>query len=69
MTDRAPQTSGFSMEDARRVLARLDRAHRMSSSDPDDPSRHTTYSEARDALAGALAHIDELTDPAPPVAP
>lgn len=36
------------------VAERLDRAHRMSCSDPDDPERSTLYSEGRDAIRQLL---------------
>lgn len=39
--------------DVEGLIARLDRAHRMSCSDPTDLKRKTLYSEARDALAAA----------------
>ncbi|MHA3723834.1 hypothetical protein ACXR2T_08135 [Leucobacter sp. HY1910] len=37
------------------ILAKLDRAHRMSCSDPDDPARKTLYSEAAAAIRAAHA--------------
>ena len=37
------------------LVYRLNRAHRMSCSDPNDPSRKTMYSEARDAINTLLA--------------
>ncbi len=39
--------------DATSLVGILDRAHRMSSSDPDDPECWTLYSAARDAIADA----------------
>lgn len=39
------------------IIEKLDRAHRMSCSDPDDPTRTTLYSEARDALMAAQPRV------------
>jgi hypothetical protein len=50
MTDPSPPEP-YRLTDERTLLERLDRAHRMSCSDPIDPTRRTLYSEARDALA------------------
>lgn len=43
---------------AETLADRLDRAHRMSCSDPNDPERKTLYSEARDALAAETARAE-----------
>lgn len=39
------------------IIEKLDRAHRMSCSDPTDLSRTTLYSEARDALIAAQPQV------------
>ncbi|AUG29450.1 MULTISPECIES: hypothetical protein [Microbacterium] len=39
------------------IIDKLDRAHRMSCSDPDDLTRTTLYSEARDALRAAQPRV------------
>lgn len=39
------------------IIEKLDRAHRMSCSDPEDPNRTTLYSEARDALRAAQPRV------------
>lgn len=38
----------------------LERAHRMSCSDPDDPKRSTTYGESAKAIAFLLAYARDL---------
>lgn len=43
--------------DIETVLARLDRAHRMSCSDPTDPDRVTTYSEAAATIRSVHAQV------------
>ena len=42
------------IEAARAVIERMDRAHKMTCSDPSDASRTTLYSEARDALRALI---------------
>ncbi|MBN9214743.1 MAG: hypothetical protein J0J04_08005 [Microbacterium sp.] len=39
------------------LLDKLDRAHRLSCSDPTDPTQVTLYSEARDALIAAQPRV------------
>lgn len=43
------------MDDAKDLIAKLRRAHRMSVSDPTDTSRTTLYSQAADALEAVRA--------------
>ena len=40
--------------------AMLRRAHRMGCSDPNDPSRRTTYGDAADTIAFLLQRVREL---------
>ena len=47
----------MSPEEIAKVRADLDRAHRMSCSDPDDPARRTLCADGRDAI-DALAPAD-----------
>lgn len=43
------------------LIQRLDRAHRMSCSDPDDPTRETLYSMARDGLRAAAPVVHSVS--------
>jgi len=40
-------------------LAAMERAHRMSCSDPDDPARHTTYGDSAAAIRDLLAAVKD----------
>lgn len=44
------------------IIEKLDRAHRMSCSDPDDPSKTTLYAEARDALRAAQLRVLSVSE-------
>lgn len=50
------------MSDYTTLIAKLDRAHRMSCSDPDDPTRETFYSMARFAIEALVKERDELAE-------
>lgn len=57
-----PDTEATSeLDRIRLVQSRLARAHRMSCSDPDDPTRVTTYSQSADAISRLLAAVDAVT--------
>ncbi|MBC9927191.1 hypothetical protein [Leucobacter sp. cx-169] len=46
------------------LIAKLQRAHRMSCSDPDDPERSTLYSESRDTILDLLEQLGDASTPA-----
>lgn len=54
------ETTPRSEHDYTDLIAKFDRAHRMSCSDPDDPTRETFYSMARDAIEALVKERDEL---------
>lgn len=47
------------------TLARLERAHRMSCSDPDDPNRTTLWGEGASAIRELLEQLADRQGPAP----